>query len=42
MNTYLFLWNPKKWTWDTLENDTKKNAIPLHTIKILGGNEYFE
>lgn len=24
MNTYLFLWNPKKWTWATLERDTEQ------------------
>ncbi len=23
-NTYLFLWNPKKWTWDTLEKDIEQ------------------
>ena len=21
MKTYLFSWNPKKWTWETLESD---------------------
>lgn len=21
MNTYLFVWNPKRWSWDTLEDD---------------------
>ena len=24
MNTYLFLWNPKKWTWTTLEQDIEQ------------------
>ena len=24
MNTYLFVWNPKRWTWDTLENDIER------------------
>lgn len=24
MNTYLFLWNPKKWNWTTLEQDIKQ------------------
>ncbi len=24
MNTYLFVWNPKRWPWDTLEDDIKK------------------
>ena len=24
MNTYLFVWNPKRWTWDTLEDDIEQ------------------
>ncbi len=24
MNTYLFLWNPKKWTWTTIEQDIEQ------------------
>lgn len=24
MNTYLFVWNPKRWTWDTLEEDIEE------------------
>jgi 5-methylcytosine-specific restriction protein A len=24
MNTYLFVWNPKRWTWDTLEDDIEE------------------
>lgn len=24
MNTFLFLWNPKKWTWSTLEQDIEQ------------------
>lgn len=24
MNTYLFLWNPKKWSWTTLEQDIEE------------------
>lgn len=24
MNTYLFVWNPNRWTWDTLEEDVEE------------------
>lgn len=24
MNTYLFVWNPNRWTWDTIENDIEQ------------------
>lgn len=24
MNTYLFVWNPKRWAWDTLEDDIEE------------------
>jgi len=24
MNTYLFLWNPKKWSWPTIEQDSNQ------------------
>lgn len=24
MNTYLFVWNPKRWTWDDIESDVKQ------------------
>lgn len=24
MNTYLFVWNPKRWSWDTLEEEIKR------------------
>lgn len=28
MNTYLFVWNPKRWTWETLEEEIEEvNAI---------------
>ena len=27
MNTYLFVWNPKRWTWDNIEDDVKQVDI---------------
>jgi hypothetical protein len=32
MNTYLFLWNPKKWSWSTIEQDI--NQVDLNFEKI--------